>query len=244
MKTHNCKPNEYLIRDQVLIDYLPLVVHEARQMAGRLPSSVESDDLVSAGTLGLMNAVERFDPSRDVKFRTYAIFRIRGAMLDFLRSNDVCSRPAREFISTVRRETEKFSKENGRTPSLKELAFILRRSPEYVSKRLGEIPVGQPFELTNSKGEEEYSDERISDLSEFDALSRLEMQDALAEVIRGTLNAREQAVLHLYFWQECGLRDIAKHLNVTESRASQLLTQAKKRIAVRLKRHELFCDAA
>lgn len=244
MKTQKCKPNALLIRDQVVIDYMPLVVHEARLMAERLPSSVECDDLVSAGTLGLMNAVERFDPSRDVKFRSYAVFRIRGAMLDFLRSNDVCTRPAREFVRSVQRESEGFSKVHGRSPSLRELAELLGRSPDDVSKKLGEIPVGQPFELTNSNGEEEYSDEKISDLSELDAISKREIQDALADVIRCSLNPREQMVLHLYFWQECGLRDIAQQLNVSESRASQLLTQAKKRIAVRLRRHELFCDAA
>jgi len=236
--------NAFLLRDQVVIDYMPLVVHEARLMAERLPSSVESDDLVSAGTLGLLNAIERFDPSRDVKFRSYAVFRIRGAMLDFLRSNDVCTRPAREFVRSVQKVSENFCEANGRSPSLRELAKLLGRTPDDVSKKLGEIPLGQPLELTNVNGEEEYSDPKISDLSEYDALSEREMREAIADVIRGTLNSREQMVLHLYYWEECGLRDIAQQLNVSESRASQLLTQAKKRISVRLRRHELFCDAA
>jgi len=236
--------NAFLLRDQVVIDYMPLVVHEARLMAERLPSSVESDDLVSAGTLGLLNAIERFDPSRDVKFRSYAVFRIRGAMLDFLRSNDVCTRPAREFVRSVQKVSENFCEANGRSPSLRELAKLLGRTPDDVSKKLGEIPLGQPLELTNVNGEEEYSDPKISDLSEYDALSEREMREAIADVIRGTLNSREQMVLHLYYWEECGLRDIAQQLNVSESRASQLLTQAKKRISVQLRRHALFCDAA
>lgn len=244
MKEVKIKKNARLVRDQVVIDYMPLVVHQARLMAERLPSSVESDDLVSAGTLGLLNAIERFDPSRDVKFRSYAVFRIRGAMLDFLRSNDVCTRPAREFVRSVQKVSENFCEANGRSPSLRELAKLLGRTPDDVSKKLGEIPVGQPLELTNVNGEEEYSDTKISDLREYDALSEREMREALADVIRGTLNSREQMVLHLYYWEECGLRDIAQQLNVSESRASQLLTQAKKRISVRLRRHELFCDAA
>jgi RNA polymerase sigma factor for flagellar operon FliA len=232
------------IRDQVLVDYLPLVVFEARRLRARLPPTVDIDDLISSGTLGLMDAVERFDPARDVKFKTYASFRIRGAMLDFLRENDNYPRSVREFAREMNNAVEVFKKSCGRQPSMSELAALLDRTPEELSKRIANLPTGPALELISETGQE------VKPLDEFkvptgnDTLDNRERREALKEAIERNLNEREKTVLQLYFWDELNLKEIARILGVTESRVSQILTQAKRKMKMKLSRNELFGGAA
>lgn len=232
------------IRDQVLVDYLPLVVFEARRLRERLPPTVDIDDLISSGTLGLMDAVERFDPARDVKFKTFASFRIRGAMLDFLRENDNYPRSVREFAREMNNAVEDFKKSRGRQPSMSELAALLDRTPEELSKRIASLPTGPALELISETGQE------VKPLDEFkvptgnDTLDNRERREALQEAIERNLNEREKTVLQLYFWDELNLKEIARILGVTESRVSQILSHAKRKMKIKLRRNELFGGAA
>ena len=232
------------IREQVIIEYLPLVVFEARRLHERLPPVIDIDDLISSGTLGLMDAVERFDPSRDVKFKTYAAFRIRGAMLDYLRENDNYPRSVREFAREIKTVIDAFKNRYGRQPTMAELAQLLNRTPEELSKRISNLPTGPALELVNESGHE------VKPLDEFrvptgnDTLDNRERREALQEAIERNLNDREKTVLQLYFWDELNLKEIARILGVTESRVSQILSQSKRKMKIKLRRNELFGGAA
>jgi RNA polymerase sigma factor for flagellar operon FliA len=232
------------IRDQVLIDYLPLVVFEARRMSERLPPMVDVDDLISCGTIGLMDALRRFDPSRGVKFRTYAVHRVRGAMLDFLRENDIYSRNVREFVRKMNQTIEKFTNEKGCPPSFKELAFLLDLAPDDLGKKLATIPVGPTLELTCVNGHEVSPIDELKVSTGEDVFDVEERRTALIEIINSSLTEREKFVLQFYYWEEMGLREIAIILAITESRVSQILTQAKKKMLVELRNNEIFSGAA
>lgn len=232
------------IRDQVLIDYLPLVVFEARRMSERLPPMVDVDDLISCGTIGLMDALRRFDPTREVRFRTYAVHRVRGAMLDFLRANDTYSRTVREFVKKMNQAIEKFTNQKGRQPSFKELAFLLNRSPDELGKKLATLPAGPMLELISENGQEVAPIDELRIPTEEDLFDVEERRTALIEVINSSLTEREKIVLQFYYWEELGLREIALILAITESRVSQILTQARKKMFVKLRSNELFSDAA
>jgi len=232
------------LRNQVLIDYLPLVVFEARRMAERLPPMVDVDDLVSCGTIGLMDALRRFDPAREVKFRSFAVHRIRGAMLDFLRSNDTHSRPMREFARVLNHTIDVFTKERGRAPSFNELATLLKKTPEALSKKLSSLPAGPVLQLVNDDGEEVIPAEALITETGEEAFDTQQRRAALVEVINNNLNEREKSVLQLYYWEEISLREIAAIFGITDSRVSQILSQAKRKIFAKLKKNELFEGAA
>ena len=232
------------IRDQVLIDNLLLVVFEARRMSERLPPMVDVDDLISCGTIGLMDALRRFDPTREVRFRTYAVHRVRGAMLDFLRANDTYSRTVREFVKEMNQAIEVFTNDKGRPPSFKELAFLLKRSPEELGRKLATLPAGPMLELIKENGQEVAPIDELRVPTGEDVFDVEERRTALIEIINSSLTEREKIVLQFYYWEEMGLREIALILAITESRVSQILTQAKKKMFVKLKKNELFSDAA
>jgi RNA polymerase sigma factor for flagellar operon FliA len=198
------------------VAYLPLVRTLARRLGRRLPPYVEVDDLVSAGVVGLMEALQRFDPSRDTAFKSYAEFRIRGAMLDELRRRDMMARDARAEGKRLEQTVADLSTRLGRAPQDHELAEQLGLSVGALQKKLERLV---PVRITT------LDDDACptAHQSPFEALDRSQRLSHLTDAV-GRLTRRQQQVLHLYYREELTLREIGHVLEVSESRVSQLMS--------------------
>lgn len=226
------KTEDSSLRDQLLNEYIPLVKYVAGRMAMNLPNSVEIGDLESFGFFGLLDALEKFDESRNIKFETYAGTRIRGAILDGLRSMDWVPRSVRSKIRTLERQVYELTNELGRSPSDREVAAALDLSPERYYELLTEVKGVNLFSL----------DENIATDHEGDSLKVLDlvidqdilpdhkiMQSESLEELTDAVEAlteREQLVLSLYYHDELTLKEIGHVLEVSESRVSQIHTKA------------------
>nr|WP_256548293.1 RNA polymerase sigma factor FliA [Xenorhabdus bovienii] len=217
--------------------YVPLVRHEALRLQVRLPASVELDDLLQAGGIGLLNAVERFDSLQGTAFTTYAVQRIRGAMLDELRSRDWAPRSVRRNAREVTQTIRKLEQELGRPASEQEVAKELKINLIEYRQILLDTNNSQLFsydewheiygESCEPVIEEEHETNPLQQLLEGDLRQRV------IDVIE-SLPEREKMVLTLYYQEELNLKEIGAVLNVGESRVSQLHSQAIKRLRARL----------
>nr|WP_255705236.1 MULTISPECIES: RNA polymerase sigma factor FliA [unclassified Xenorhabdus] len=217
--------------------YVPLVRHEALRLQVRLPASVELDDLLQAGGIGLLNAVERYDSLQGTAFTTYAVQRIRGAMLDELRSRDWAPRSVRRNAREVTQTIRKLEQELGRPASEQEVAKELKINLIEYRQILLETNNSQLFsydewheiygESCEPVIEEEHETNPLQQLLEGDLRQRV------IDVIE-SLPEREKMVLTLYYQEELNLKEIGAVLNVGESRVSQLHSQAIKRLRARL----------
>jgi RNA polymerase sigma factor FliA len=227
-------------RDRLILTYAPLVKFVAGRVGANLPSHVDEQDLVSYGLLGLIGAIERFDPDREIKFETFAIARIRGAIIDELRSLDWVPRSVRTRARAIERAIATLEKELMRAPTDEEIAKKLGLTPDELEESLHEISrtsVAALDELWSPSG----SGDQVSliDTIEDDSgpdpemsLEQSEVKEALAEAI-SDLPEREKLVVTLYYYEELTLREIGEVLGVTESRVSQLHTKA----ILRMKAH-------
>lgn len=226
-------------RAQLLDRYLGLVHHVAREIGSRTPA-VETDELVSAGTIGLVRALDSFDLSRGLAFSTYAVRRIRGAILDDLRSRDWTPRSVRSKSRKLLAATAGLQGQLGRAPEPREVAAALGIDLEtYWHWRAGsEGNLMVSFDGAAMPGHrsaltfEETIDDPDAPLPGH-ALARDEEVEGLRQAIR-MLPEKERTVLSLYYYEELNLRQIAEVLHVTESRISQIRTQALKRLRTRL----------
>lgn len=218
-------------------EYLPLVGFVARRMHAKLPASVDRDDLYQEGILGLIDAAAKWDPSRAIKFKTYAKFRVRGAMLDWLRSIDWVPRSIRMKDSRVERATRDLKGRLRRPPTLEEVANALGMTTDELeairtetAARMIAIPVarGEDGEI-----EIDAADESLRDPGELldGAIDAAKVQRALE-----SLPPIERAVLRFYFEADFSLGAIGELLGVTESRASQIHTKALCRLERELSR--------
>jgi RNA polymerase sigma factor FliA len=226
-------------RAQLLDRYLGLVHHVAREIGGRTPA-VELDELVSAGTIGLVRALDSFDLSRGLAFSTYAVRRIRGAILDDLRSRDWIPRSVRAKGRKLMAVTAALQAKLGRAPEPREVAASLEIDLETYWRWRAAVDGGVmvSFDGADMPGRrsavalEETIDDPEAPLPGQD-LDRLEQIQGLKLAI-GTLPEKERTVLGLYYYEELNLRQIAEILHVTESRVSQIRTQALRRMRERL----------
>jgi RNA polymerase sigma factor for flagellar operon FliA len=226
-------------RAQLLDRYLGLVHHVAREVASRA-SQIELDDLVSAGTLGLVRALDSFDRSRGLAFSTYAVRRIRGAILDDLRSRDWIPRSVRVKARKCAATIAELERSLGREPEPREVAAALGIEVEVYFQWRAAIDGGVmvSFDATTDLGRRqtvalEETLENPDAEKPGDALEADEATMRLRAMI-GTLPERERTVLALYYYEELNLRQIAEVLHVTESRVSQIRTQALKRLRERM----------
>jgi RNA polymerase sigma factor for flagellar operon FliA len=217
-------------RTQLLDRYLGLVHHVARQIAARVSDVVEVDDLVSAGTLGLVQALESFDLSRGLAFSTFAMRRIRGSILDELRSRDWVPRSVRAKGRQLAAVVATLEGRLGRHPQPQEIASELSLDMPTFWRWKEEVDGAVLVSLANSL-EETLSDANAQVPG--DALSQEETVAGLRTAI-GLLPPKERTVLALYYYEELNLRQIAEVLHVTESRVSQIRTQALKRLRQRM----------
>lgn len=212
------RSREPALRNRLVVQYSPLVKYVAGRMRSRLPHSVDQDDLVSDGVLGLMDAIERFDPSRGLSFQTFAVPRIRGAIIDGLRSMDFVPRSVRDKVRVVQQASVKLEERLGRLPEDEEIA-----------REVG-VPVQQVRDLTKqaSSTHANLDDFELADELASAADDSVEQGDVSASLRRviAELNERDQVVIALYYFEGLTLADIGKVLGVTESRISQVHSRA------------------
>ncbi len=229
------------LRDRLVLTYAPLVKYVAGRLGSGLPAHVDEGDLVSYGLLGLMGAIERYDPERDVKFETYAIARIKGQIIDELRAMDWVPRSVRSRARDIERAIAELESKSGRAPTDEEIARKLGISSDELEESLTEIArssiaaLDELWTVSGSGGDQVALIDTIEDESASDpqgSLSQTEQKEAIADAI-ARLPEREKLVVTLYYYEELTLREIGEVLGVTESRVSQLHTKA----ILRLKAH-------
>ncbi len=221
-------------RNQVVEEYAYLVNRVARKMAGRLPPNVELDDLKSVGVIGLIDAAERYEEGRG-SFKAYAEIRIRGAIIDELRSVDWVPRSVRQLNNDLERSKRELSSSLGRTPTQKELAAQLEVSVETLQaqqERARATTVVSYENLGGADAESRNFLESVADPHSVDPEAYKADQDRFAAMMRvmQTLPERMRLVLSLYYFEDFNLREIGDLLGVTESRISQLHSSAVERI--------------
>ncbi len=227
-------------RDKLVEEYAPVVRYLAQRLAFRLPPSLDIDDLIHAGVIGLMDAIGKYDPAKETKFKTYAEFRIRGAMLDELRSLDWIPRSVREKIGLLQRTFGELEKKMGRPPTEGEAASALEMSPEQFDHFMFQAKASTLLSLEDfglKEGEERNIFESLADARAEDPLISLLSQDVRERLIRAIkqLPKKEQLVISLYYDEELTMKEIGKTLNITESRVCQLHSQAILRLKGKLK---------
>ena len=218
----------------LLDEYLPLVRRQALSMQVRLPASVELDDLIQAGTVGLLEAVGRFDASQGASFATFASQRIRGAMLDELRSRDWLPRSVRRNARMVDEAVRRLEQQLGRAAEENEIATELGMELEEYRQLLSDTNSGNllPFEMLLEEGAEPGVEDTTQDTPLQQFLDG-EKRDQLVAGIEA-LPEREKLLMALYYQEELNLKEIGAVLGVTESRVSQLHSQAVSRLRARL----------
>jgi RNA polymerase sigma factor for flagellar operon FliA len=217
-------------REQLILDHLPQVRLIARRIHERLPGSVSLDDLVSTGIVGLISAIDHFDPKMNVKLKTYAEYKIRGAILDSLRGMDWAPRQQRKRVKQIEATINVLEQRLKRAPSEEEIAAELNLSMEEYHEWLIDVRGINLGSLEGSGGEDEGRDllRFVSDNEEnwpSRLLERSELERLLAEAIE-RMPYVERTVLSLYYHEELTLREIAKVVKLHESRVSQLKSHA------------------
>jgi RNA polymerase sigma factor for flagellar operon FliA len=217
-------------REQIIKDYVPLVKFVAHRIASRLPSHVELDDLINSGILGLMDAIEKFEPTRNIKFKTYAELRIKGAILDGLRELDWVPRSLRRKKKDIENAYHLIEQQKGRAATDDEVARHLDIPLDELHHNLDElkgVTIGTFVEV----GEDGEGESLISFVPDPDAedahqvFQTAEIKDILRTAIEGRPN-KEKFVVQLYYFDELTMKEIGILLNITESRVSQLHTKA------------------
>jgi RNA polymerase sigma factor for flagellar operon FliA len=229
------------VRDRLILTYAPLVKYVAGRLGSGLPAHVDEGDLVSYGLLGLIGAIERYDPARDIKFETYAIARIKGAIIDELRALDWVPRSVRSRAREIERAIAELEAKLGVAPTDEQIAEKIGISVDELEESLTDIArssIAALDELWSVSGEGDQVS--LMDTIEDEtgprpeaALDETEMREALADAI-ARLPEREKLVVTLYYYEELTLREIGEVLGVTESRVSQLHTKAILRLKARL----------
>jgi RNA polymerase sigma factor for flagellar operon FliA len=236
--------NDSAYRDQLISEYLPYVKRIVHRIAVHLPSTIDIDDLMNVGVIGLIQAVDRYDPRRDNKFMTYAVFRIKGAVLSELRSRDFLSRSNRRKIRDLENTYLRLEQKLGREVDDGEIAQEMGVSVDqvYRTKQMSNISFISFEELGYSSRDEK--EKLMSYLVDNDddalTLTRLkEIKEAMARSIE-QLPEKERLVISLYYIEELTMKETGKVLNITESRVSQIHSQAVRRLRTKLRKEKLI----
>lgn len=229
-------------REAMIVKYAYLVKYIAGRMAMRVPASVSYDELVSAGTMGLIHAVDRFDPSKQADIKTYAEYRIKGAILDELRSMDWYSRSMRKKIQEIEEAMRFVESKKGRPAESWEVAEALGMSMEDYHTLLGDIHSISLLNLDDYIRDEDndtynkrsYQEKIVSEDNPSKNVAAGELKQAVAKAIK-KLTEKEQIVISLYYYDELTLKEIGEVLDLTESRICQIHTQTLIKLKMRLK---------
>jgi RNA polymerase sigma factor FliA len=230
------------LRDRLILNYAPLVKYVASRLGTSLPAHVDEGDLVSYGLLGLIGAIERYDPDREIKFETYAISRIKGSIIDELRSLDWVPRSVRSRAREIERAMLELENRLKRPPTDEEVAAEIGITVDEFQDSLTAISrssvaaLDELWQISTGGGDTVSLIDTIEDPNAEDPtrqIAQSEVREALADAIQ-RLPERERLVITLYYYEELTLREIGEVLHVTESRVSQLHTKAILRLKVRL----------
>ena len=227
-------------KDQLILEYAPLIRFIAQKIAVRLPSNIELDDLISSGVIGLMDAIEKYDPTRDNKFKTYAEFRIRGSILDELRAQDWVPRSIRDKSKLLDRTIMELETTLRRTPTDEEISAKLNLTIEQFYELLNEVRPVSVLSIDEHATFSSVDKKSILNLLEgckfnnpYNELNLKTVKDIVAKAIED-LPERQRLVLSLYYYEDLNLKEIGKILRVTESRVSQVHAQAITRLRAKL----------
>jgi RNA polymerase sigma factor FliA len=236
------------LRNRLVENYLPLVKYNGERIWARLPDGVELDDLISAGVFGLMDAINAFDMSRGVKFETYCVPRIRGAMLDELRSMDWVPRLVRSKATKLNEAVKKLEAQLGRSPNETELAERMGISTQELEKLITDANAVNLISLNKKWYEtDSYKDVREIDILEDkkgeDPTRRVQKSDLMRLVTKG-LNRNERLIIILYYYEELTMKEIGATLDLSESRVSQMHSAIVDRLKNQLGRRRPEFNAA
>jgi RNA polymerase sigma factor for flagellar operon FliA len=234
-------------RERLVVAYSPLVKYVSGRMASGLPAHVDEADLISYGLVGLISAIERFDLSREIKFETYAITRIKGAIIDELRSLDWVPRSVRARAREIERANAKLEHKLHRAPTDEEMASELGMGVQEFQDALLQISnstiaaLDELWSVSDSSGDsvsllDTLTDDRSPDPAT--VMDQTDLKDRVADAI-ARLPEREKLVVALYYYENLTLREIGEVLGVTESRVSQLHTKAVLRLKSALQNDNL-----
>lgn len=239
-RNYKADPDSQELRNRLVERYLPLVRYNGERIWARLPEGVELDDLVSAGIFGLMDAIEAFDLTRGVKFETYCVPRIRGAMLDELRTMDWVPRLVRSKASKLQEATKTLETKLGRHPTEQELALHMGLNLDELEKMMVEASAVNLISLNKKWYEtDSYKDVREIDILEDkkgeDPTRRIQKNDLMRLVTKG-LNRNERLIIILYYYEELTMKEIGATLDLSESRVSQMHSSIVQRLQHQLGR--------
>lgn len=225
-------------RNVIIEKHLPMIQCVARRISSRLPAHINYNDLISSGVIGLMDAIKKYDPSRNNKFKTYAEFRVRGAILDSLRSQDWTPRSIRDKAKKIDKVTKILEQKLSRPPNEKEIASALDISLEEYHQMISQTKEVSVVSIDESPVFNHIDKDAVFRMLE-DADSSLSQinRKSIHKLIISAINElpeRQRIVLSLYYYEEFNLRKIGKILKVTESRVSQLHAQAIERLKSKL----------
>jgi len=232
------------------VAYSPLVKYVAGRMGSGLPAHVEEADLISYGLVGLISAIERYEPEREIKFETYAIPRIRGAIIDELRALDWVPRSVRARAREIERANVKLERKLQRAPTDEEIADELEIDVEDFQESLIQISnstiaaLDELWTVSDSSGDQVSLLDTLPDPASPDparVMDATDLKDRVADAI-ARLPEREKLVIALYYYENLTLREIGEVLGVTESRISQLHTKAVLRLRARMQEDDLTAD--
>jgi RNA polymerase sigma factor for flagellar operon FliA len=219
--------------DRLVVSYAPLVKRLAYQMMSRLPASVEVEDLIQNGMMGLLDAINRFEEGMGAQFETYAVQRIRGAMLDGLREADWAPRSTRRDMRRIEAAINALEQKYGRPPSESEIAGYLKLELSEYQRMLQDARGHQLiyFDDYSSEDGEDFLEHHLGQ-ADANPLALLEDANSKAKLVEAIQNLpeREKMVMALYYDEDLNLREIGEILNVTESRVCQLHSQAVARL--------------
>ncbi len=239
-KAYKADPTSTALRNRLVEEYLPLVKYNGERIWARLPDGVELDDLISAGVFGLMDAIDSFDLTRGVKFETYCVPRIRGAMLDELRTMDWVPRLVRSKASKLQEATKQLETTLGRHPTDQELATHMGLNMPDLEKMMIEASAVNLISLNKKWYEtDSYKDVREIDILEDkkgeDPTRRIQKADLMRLVTKG-LNRNERLIIILYYYEELTMKEIGATLDLSESRVSQMHSSIVQRLQSQLGR--------
>lgn len=237
---HNSyQPHTVEAQKQIILDHLPYIKRIVNRISARLPSSIETQDLIHAGIIGLITAIERYDPNKNCSFLTYASFIIKGAVLGELRSRDYLSRSIRKKIRELEQITLQLEQKLGRCPEDEEIAHALGIDLQtlYDIQRMAAVSFVslEDIGLSASKQQTQIFD-MLMNSSSTDAHQLIclkEVQQAIAYSIN-SLPKKEQLVISLYYWDELTMKEIGRVLDISESRVSQIHAGALLRLRTKL----------
>ena len=241
-KVRNSKRFSPAEREQMIVKYAYLVKHIASRIAARLPSSVVFDELISAGSLGLIDAVDKYDEAKDVTLKTYAQYRIKGAILDELRNMDWYSRSMRKKMQDIEHAIQAIELREGRPADEEEIAAQLGIELERYHKMLSDIHGAALLNLdafirneNGSQGKKTFKESMESPLEDPDqTVGKKELKKVLITTIE-QLSEKEKMVISLYYYDELTLKEIGEVMELTESRVCQIHTMAILKMKTKMK---------